>query len=129
MNTIKLTSQEVAQRYLLLCRSTRVSMNVKTIGHDIEKGIGALDNILVHDLRDLSRKGSPDDFSDIYFELKSELERLREFCAYPPLAKKFIVAFGGGFSAGKSSLINAVLGKKLLVTEVGPTTSLPTYLL
>ena len=40
-----------------------------------------------------------------------------------------MVAFGGGFSAGKSSLINALLGHKLLVTEVDPTTSLPTYLL
>jgi formylglycine-generating enzyme required for sulfatase activity/GTPase Era involved in 16S rRNA processing len=40
-----------------------------------------------------------------------------------------VVAFGGGFSAGKSSLINALLGRKLMVTEVAPTTSLPTYVL
>ena len=33
------------------------------------------------------------------------------------------------FSAGKSSLINALIGKKLLVVEVDPTTALPAYVL
>lgn len=37
------------------------------------------------------------------------------------------VAFGGAFSAGKSSLINAVIGEKRLVVEIDPTTSIPTY--
>lgn len=87
------------------------------------------DTLLTQDLRALGRQGSPDDFVDICFELEHELERFREFCAFPNLANKFVVAFGGAFSAGKSSLINALLGKRLLVTEVDPTTSLPTYLL
>jgi GTP-binding protein EngB required for normal cell division len=45
------------------------------------------------------------------------------------LGEKLTVAVGGSFSAGKSSLINALLGQKLLVVEIDPTTSLPTYLL
>ncbi len=40
-----------------------------------------------------------------------------------------MVGAGGAFSAGKSSLINTLLGKKRLVVEIDPTTSLPTYLL
>jgi hypothetical protein len=39
------------------------------------------------------------------------------------------VGLGGAFSAGKSSLVNALLGRHVLATEVDPTTSLPTYLL
>lgn len=32
----------------------------------------------------------------------------------------------GGFSTGKSSLINAVIGEKLLSTKITPETSVPT---
>ena len=42
---------------------------------------------------------------------------------------KRIVGFGGAFSAGKSSLINALLPSRQLATEVSPTTSVPTCLL
>ncbi|VTP65736.1 Dynamin family [Leclercia adecarboxylata] len=42
---------------------------------------------------------------------------------------KWWLGLAEAFSAGKSSLINALVGdRKCLVTEVDPTTSLPTYL-
>ena len=66
---------------------------------------------------------------DAMRDLKLEVEQLREFCEFPDLTQKIIVGIGGSFSAGKSSLINAILDKKRLVTEVDPTTSLPTYLM
>ena len=128
MNT-DLTPNELAARYQLLCRSTQVEAAKNPQAQQIEVHLQALNKLLKHDLRALARRGSPDDFADIYFALEQELERLREFCSFPALAQKFFVAFGGGFSAGKSSLINTLLGKRLLVTEVDPTTSLPTYLL
>jgi len=57
------------------------------------------------------------------------MARFREFCEYPALPSKVVVGLGGSFSAGKSSLINALIGdRQCLVTEVDPTTSLPTYL-
>ncbi len=118
-----------AARYPLLCRSTQVDAGSHPLAQQNEASLQALDKLLTHDLQALARRGSPDDFADLYFSLQQELERFREFCAYPALAQKFVVAFGGSFSAGKSSLINAVLGQRLLVTEVDPTTSLPTYLL
>ncbi len=120
---------ELAARYALLCRSTLANPTDDPRGLRLAPHLSALRTLLGHDLRALGRQGSPDDFADICFELEQELERFQEFCAFPPLAQKFVVAFGGGFSAGKSSLINALLGKRLLVTEVDPTTSLPTYLL
>ena len=126
---IELTPNELAARYQLLCRSTQVEAAKDPQVQQIEGHLQALNKLLKHDLRALARRGSPDDFADIYFALEQELERFHEFCSFPALAQKFVVAFGGGFSAGKSSLINTLLGKRLLVTEVDPTTSLPTYLL
>lgn len=38
------------------------------------------------------------------------------------------LALVGGFSAGKSTLINAILGEKLLTSRVNPTTICPTYI-
>ncbi|MCX7258603.1 MAG: dynamin family protein [Polaromonas sp.] len=124
-----LTTNELAARYQLLCRSTQVEAAKTPQIQQIGGHLQALNQLLKHDLRALARRGSPDDFADIYFALEQELERFHEFCSFPALAQKFVVAFGGGFSAGKSSLINTLLGKRLLVTEVDPTTSLPTYLL
>ena len=128
MNT-NFTPNELAVRYELLCRSTQVEAAKDLQTQKIEGHLQALNKLLKYDLRALARRGSPDDFADIYFALEQELERFHEFCSFPALSQKIVVAFGGGFSAGKSSLINALLGKRLLVTEVDPTTSLPTYLL
>lgn len=128
MNT-DLTLNEIAARYQLLCRSTQVEAAKDPQTQQIEVHLQALNQLLQRDLRALARRGSPDDFADIYFALEQELERFHEFCSFPALAEKFVVAFGGGFSAGKSSLINTLLGKRLLVVEVDPTTSLPAYLL
>lgn len=125
--SIDLMPEEILSRYYFLCRSTQTqSTETSLILHD---NLNALDKLIKVDLRDIARRGSPDDFADIYTAFEYELERFREFCAFPLLAKKKIIAFGGAFSAGKSSLINALLDEKLLVTEVDPTTSLPTYLM
>ncbi|WP_306603354.1 dynamin family protein [Azonexus sp.] len=126
---MKLNPAELVERYALLCRSTQAGSTEDSHSLRLSPHLSALNKLVRHDLRALGRQGSPDDFADICFELEQELERFQEFCAFPDLAQKFVVAFGGGFSAGKSSLINALLGKRLLVTEVDPTTSLPTYLL
>ena len=123
-----LNPEDLAARYELLCRSTQAGVAGNACESLLVPHQSTLDTLIRNELRALGRQGSPDDFADICFELEQELERFNEFCAFPMLAEKFVVAFGGGFSAGKSSLINAVLGKRLLVTEVDPTTSLPTYL-
>jgi len=124
-----LRPEDIRQRYALLCRSTRMEPDEKLLAYGVEQGLDTLEKLIENDLRNLARKGAPNDFADIYLAMQCELERFRQFCAYPALAQRFVVAFGGGFSAGKSSLINALLGKKLLATEVDPTTSLPTWLL
>ncbi|GAA7391713.1 hypothetical protein BD0138_14450 [Helicobacter pylori] len=58
-------------------------------------------------------------------EIKKELQLV---AGYPSLFQKTIVAVGGGFSAGKSTFLNSLLGLKLKLPEdTLPTTAIPTY--
>ncbi|WQT66270.1 dynamin-like GTPase family protein [Helicobacter pylori] len=60
-------------------------------------------------------------------EVKKELQLV---ASYPSLFQKTIVAVGGGFSAGKSTFLNNLLGLKLKLPEdMNPTTAIPTYCL
>ncbi|GHS47376.1 hypothetical protein VN1165_12530 [Helicobacter pylori] len=60
-------------------------------------------------------------------EIKKELQLV---ASYPSLFQKNMVAVGGGFSAGKSSFLNNLLGLKLKLPEhIDPTTAIPTYCL
>ncbi|GAA8982193.1 hypothetical protein EKB5_15150 [Helicobacter pylori] len=60
-------------------------------------------------------------------EIKKELQLV---ASYPSLFQKNMVAVGGGFSAGKSSFLNHLLGLNLKLPEYNdPTTAIPTYCL
>ncbi len=60
-------------------------------------------------------------------EIKKELQLV---ASYPSLFQKNMVAVGGGFSAGKSTFLNQVLGLKLKLPEdINPTTAIPVYCL
>ncbi len=60
-------------------------------------------------------------------EIKKELQLV---AGYPSLFQKSMVAVGGGFSAGKSTFLNNLLGLKLKLPEdTLPTTAIPTYCL
>ncbi|GAA7492491.1 hypothetical protein oki779_11800 [Helicobacter pylori] len=58
-------------------------------------------------------------------EIKKELQLV---ASYPSLFQKSMVAVGGGFSAGKSTFLNNLLGLNLKLPEDNdPTTAIPTY--
>ncbi|MCG8147150.1 dynamin family protein [Moraxella sp. PS-22] len=116
-------------RYEFICRAIAKDNDSQTISTTLNDSLNQLSKYLSKDLAELARRGSPDNFADIYAELQTEMVRFREFCEFPDLAQKVVIGIGGKFSAGKSTLINTLLGKKQLVTEIDPTTSLPTYLL
>ncbi len=60
-------------------------------------------------------------------EIKKELQLV---ASYPSLFQKNMVAVGGGFSAGKSTFLNNLLGLNLKLPEdLDPTTAIPTYCL
>ncbi|MFH7806611.1 dynamin family protein [Acinetobacter sp. BSP-53] len=67
--------------------------------------------------------------SQFSLEFAHETENFYKFCMLPELADKVIVGIGGAFSAGKSSFLNGILGRKILSVEIDPTTSIPTYLI
>lgn len=123
----QLADQVLRDRYALLCQACESS---SIDGNKQQEGrLQALEQVIEQELPALARKGSPDNFTDLLQALRLEMTRFREFCAYPELPSKVVVGLGGSFSAGKSSLINALIGDRhCLVTEVDPTTSLPTYL-
>ncbi|WP_139549810.1 dynamin family protein [Helicobacter pylori] len=60
-------------------------------------------------------------------EIQKELQLV---ASYPSLFQKTMVAVGGGFSTGKSTFLNQLLGLKLKLPEhMNPTTAIPTYCL
>ncbi|RVZ44007.1 dynamin family protein [Helicobacter pylori] len=60
-------------------------------------------------------------------EIQKELQLV---ASYPSLFQKTMVAVGGGFSVGKSTFLNNLLGLKLKLPEdMNPTTAIPTYCL
>ncbi len=123
------SAEQQLARYNLLCRALQAHPEVDDPLTAVQAPLSELHSLIHHDLLALARQGSPDDFAELYLDFERELGRFREFAAYPHLAGKTVVAFGGAFSAGKSSLINALMGEALMVVEVDPTTALPAYVL
>lgn len=124
----QLSEEALRDRYALLCTACESAPLDKN--RHLEQQLRVLEAIIERDLPALALKGSPDNFTELHRALRLELMRFREFCEYPELPGKVVVGLGGSFSSGKSSLINALVkDRKCLVTEVDPTTSLPTYLI
>ena len=126
MNTLNLSHEELQNRYDLLCKASQPNskMNIK-----LQAELSALDTLITQDLVALTRKGCPENITDILKAFDNELTRFRAFCEFPELANKSIIGIGGSFSAGKSSFINKLIGQKCLVVEIDPTTSMPAYVL
>ncbi|MEA3362016.1 MAG: dynamin family protein [Thermodesulfobacteriota bacterium] len=68
----------------------------------------------------LSLDGLDDDYADGRSEMESLQARL--------LAGQFRLAVLGQFKRGKSTLLNALLGDKLLPTDILPVTAIPTFI-
>ena len=84
---------------------------------------------LVADYLEESRYDNFPAEADAYADLsvvKSKMARIR---LAPRMSRKNIVAVAGGFSSGKSSFINSLIGTEpgVLPTRITPTTSIPTY--
>lgn len=112
-----------------------VGLLARVVGVPIRKDDGAeallqdLDQFLRRDMTDFSRKGAPPHSAELLDSMEYELGRLREFCEFPGVAGKRVVALGGAFNAGKSSFINALFGSDVLPVDLTPTTAVPTYVI
>ncbi len=68
--------------------------------------------------------------AEAHGKLKDIYSKMTEMRLAPQLASKNICAVAGGFSSGKSSFLNALIGgeEKILPTNITPTTAIPTYI-
>ena len=92
-----------------------ISALEKTIKDKIPKALGS---------------NAPANFPDLYYEFTYTYSKLYDFILFQELIGKNVVALGGGFSSGKSSFLNAMLGDaKILPTSIKPSTSVPAYVI
>ncbi len=71
----------------------------------------------------------PEEEKEYQEAVRKRLELLKSFIGREWLFKGRIVCFAGRYSAGKSSIINSLLGEReLLPTDVTPETAIPTYI-
>ncbi len=121
-------SEELYEKLLgnfeLLCNIVRPSQNGQIMKADLSK----IEEIINKKIPDTLKKYAPEDFYELYTDFKSEYEKFRDFILYDKLIGKNIVALGGGFSSGKSSFLNALMGKQVLPADIDPSTSVPTYI-
>ncbi|MGN8453827.1 acyl carrier protein [Helicobacter pylori] len=116
-------TEGLKERYDLIARI----LNAKTSNEGLEEYQSILDNEF---LEFASGVDSLKEKEIALLTLQGIQKELQLVASYPSLFQKTIVAVGGGFSAGKSTFLNNLLGLKLKLPEdIDPTTAIPTYCL
>ncbi len=90
--------------------------------------LSKINDIINNRLIDIVKDIAPPDFHMLYADFKAEFDKFKDFTLYERLIGKNIVALGGGFSSGKSSFLNAIMGKPILPSDIDPSTSVPTFI-
>ncbi len=116
-------TEGLKERYDLIARI----LNAKIENEGLEEYQSVLDNEF---LEFASGVDSLKEKEIALLTLQEIQKELQLAASYPSLFQKTIVAVGGGFSAGKSTFLNNLLGLKLKLPEdMNPTTAIPTYCL
>ncbi len=116
-------TEGLEERYDLIARI----LNAKTKNEGLEEYQSILDNEFLEFASGVDSLKEKEIALLMLQEIKKELQLV---ASYPSLFQKTIVAVGGGFSAGKSTFLNNLLGLKLKLPEdMNPTTAIPTYCL
>mgnify|MGYP000233654917 CR=1 FL=1 len=116
--------EQLLKNFELLC----AIINQNTAGNQMKADLSKIEELINKKIPDTLKKNAPEDFYELYTDFKSEYEKFKDFILYDKLIGKNIVAFGGGFSSGKSSFLNALMGKSVLPADIDPSTSVPTYI-
>lgn len=95
---------------------------------ELKVSLGEIEKTIAHRIPETLQHHAPADFHVLYGDFKAEYERFKDFILYDKLIGKNTVALGGGFSSGKSSFLNALLGQNVLPSDIDPSTSVPTYI-
>ncbi|WP_120908467.1 dynamin family protein [Helicobacter pylori] len=116
-------TEGLKERYDLIARI----LNAKTNNEGLEEYQSILDNEFLEFASGVDSLKEKEIALLMLQEIQKELQLV---AGYPSLFQKTIVAVGGGFSAGKSTFLNNLLGLKLKLPEhIDPTTAIPTYCL
>ncbi|MGN8531616.1 dynamin family protein [Helicobacter pylori] len=116
-------TEGLKERYDLIARI----LNAKTNNEGLEEYQQILDNEFLEFASGVDSLKEKEIALLMLQEIQKELQLV---ASYPSLFQKTIVAVGGGFSAGKSTFLNNLLGLKLKLPEhIDPTTAIPTYCL
>ncbi|MFP6218138.1 dynamin family protein [Helicobacter pylori] len=116
-------TEGLKERYDLIARI----LNAKTKNEGLEEYQSILDNEFLKFASGVDSLKEKEIALLTLQEIKKELQLV---ASYPSLFQKNMVAVGGGFSAGKSTFLNNLLGLKLKLPEhIDPTTAIPTYCL
>lgn len=116
--------EKLVGNFELLCNIIRQNTDAGQLKVDLSK----IEEIINKKIPDTLKKNAPEDFYELYTDFKSEYEKFRDFILYDKLIGKNVIALGGGFSSGKSSFLNALMGKQVLPADIDPSTSVPTYI-
>ncbi|WRC05598.1 dynamin-like GTPase family protein [Helicobacter pylori] len=116
-------TEDLKERYDLIARI----LNAKMENEGLEEYQSVLDNEFLEFASGVDSLKEKEIALLMLQEIKKELQLV---ASYPSLFQKTMVAVGGGFSAGKSTFLNNLLGLKLKLPEhMNPTTAIPTYCL
>ncbi|MGN8522512.1 acyl carrier protein [Helicobacter pylori] len=116
-------TEGLKERYDLIARI----LNAKTNNEGLEEYQSVLDNEFLEFASGVDSLKEKEIALLTLQEIKKELQLV---ASYTSLFQKTMVAVGGGFSAGKSTFLNNLLGLKLKLPEdIDPTTAIPTYCL
>lgn len=96
---------------------------------ELSEEFGRFSQLIETDFIEMAGRMAIADNASVYQELMLFQKRLEEYIIFPEIFLKKVAAVGGGFSAGKSKLINLLIGEELLPTDTTPTTSIPTYIM
>ena len=110
--------------FSLLCEIIREPAKDQKLKADLSR----IEKLIQEGIPEALKKNAPEDFYVLFTDFKAEYDRFRDFILYDKLIGKNIVALGGGFSSGKSSFLNALMGRNVLPEDIDPSTSVPTYI-
>ncbi|MCH4602452.1 dynamin-like GTPase family protein [Helicobacter pylori] len=112
---------ELKERYDLIARVLNAKMK--------NEGLEEYQSILNNEFLEFASGVDSLKEKEIALLTLQEIEKeLQLVAGYPSLFHKNMVAIGGGFSVGKSTFLNNLLGLKLKLPEdPDPTTAIPTY--
>lgn len=103
-------------------------LSINENSSSIEGLFQSFEKLIEEDFTNVTEKEDLPNEGEMYKKMQKVRNSVQELIEFPFIAGKNIVAFGGGFSAGKSAFINSIIGETILPTDTRPTTSIPTYI-